>query len=128
MGNLLPWKQADFQEAYVEAVVRAELLASASLGAFRESNAGNDDAARRSYEEAEVHHKEVIRLLADLSLRFTKWVEGKKFSDWTKQEVKNSQRLSALSKWTSATMSALLDIHRLTLVELQTLDVPEPEG
>jgi hypothetical protein len=127
MANLLPWNRTEFQEIYVEALVQAEHFTEAALRAIRESSAGNDAIAKEQHELAETHHGEAVRLLARLSIRFYKKIGNKKFSNWSEQQVKNNVRLRALSKWISATMSALLDNHRLTLVALQIVNISESE-
>jgi hypothetical protein len=119
MDNVRQWEQAEFRERYVEVLVQVEFFTQAALTAIRESNAGNDFAAKESYDLADARHKKATRLFAELDLEFRKRLGGKKLLDWSKQEVSNNVRLRALLRWMSTTMSLLLDVHRISLMELQ---------
>jgi hypothetical protein len=119
MDNFLLWAQSQFQEEYVEVLVEIELFTESALKTIRESNAGNYSEAKASHVRADVFHKEASRLLTELDNRFRKTTAGRNLPEWTREERDNNDRLRSLGKWMSSTASLLLDIHKISLKELQ---------
>jgi hypothetical protein len=112
MRSTLPWDLKEFKEIYAEAVEEWRFFHNHAADALRECSAGNDlSAALESYEKANTHYWNAIKLVARISLRFYGGTAGAVFDHTKEAEI----QLAALSGMLSRSMNELLSVHKISL-------------